>query len=74
MKKLVDGTEQINLFLELGYGQDIEESGTLLDYCWNGEQGDALDKFLNDVYLEFVFNNVSGSLTFEDDELEEARV
>lgn len=74
MKKLVDGTEKINLFLELGYGQDVEESGTLLDYGWNGEQGEALDAFLKGVYLEFVFNNVSGSLTFEDDALEEARV
>lgn len=73
MKRQVDGSEIINFKLELGYGQDVDESGSLLDYGWDGEQGDALDKFLNEIYLEFVFNNVSGSLSFEDEELEEAR-
>ena len=73
MRVMVDGSETINFYLELGYGTDVEESGSLLDYGWDGEQGEELDKFLNDVYLELVFNNVSGSLSFEDEELEEAR-
>lgn len=74
MKKIVDGTERINFFLEFNVGQEVEESGSLLDYGWAGEQGKDLDDFLKAVYLEFVFDHVSGSVTFEDESLEDVRL
>lgn len=48
-------------------GSTVEEILTLEELGWEGQQGDALEEFLQLAYNDWVRENIDGSVNFVDD-------
>lgn len=63
----VDGTELVDLILEYPFpGEVEEETATLLELGWKGEQGEALEKFMDDAYKQWAWEYLEGSISFSE--------
>ncbi|WP_406590341.1 hypothetical protein [Bacillus atrophaeus] len=59
INKNVDQNTEVTFTLSIGYvGATKEETFTLQQLGWNGETGDDLDKFLDDVHEDWITNHV----------------
>lgn len=65
----VDGTEKVNLSVQTNrVGSLIEDTLTLNELGWDGEQGEELEKFMQEAYEAWIWENIEGHLDFQDEE------
>lgn len=48
-------------------GSTVEETLTLEELGWEGQQGDELEEFLQSAYRDWVWENIDGSVNFVDE-------
>lgn len=63
-----NGTREVLLVVKTNRtGSTVEEILTLEELGWEGQQGDALEEFLQLAYNDWVWENIDGSVNFVDD-------
>lgn len=64
----VNRTEEVVFVVKTNRtGSTVEEILTLEELGWDGQQGDALEEFLQLAYKDWVWENIDGSVNFVDE-------